>query len=362
MKFYAGESVITCTYCGSSYIYEGSDSEVIKVKDHYLVTNKLTENELSDILLSNIMSTRLAPVDIEDITIIEFKGRYLPYWIINGKATTVFTGSKIHHKREKSSGDDDSYKTIKEYIPYDGNFSKSHFWPVYGRHIDEFNGLEALKPGNISVEPCWQSYPFAFFGKKLSKTSDHGAMRIPFDINLIDSDIDIVNAQINKDSAVQEARQEVELYSWQKAKEEVSVLQQCNTNFKLQEASFVHIPFWWVKYEYKNRVFTALIHGHNKELVYLSYPIANEIKFYVSLTLNIITTVILLFVLSGYTLILVLALLWIALLIHGLYLLNDTDTETDKPTNSSTDDTDTETDTLTDEIEKDEKDKIDDDE
>ena len=321
ISFHPGESVVTCSYCGSTFLYEDKNT-IVKVNEHYLVTNKVTSESLQDILVCAIQSTKLAPSDVhKHITILENTGRYLPYWIVNGKATTVYTGKRIETRRIKDSDNEDTTK--KEYIPCDGQFQKNHWWPVYGRHMDEFEGFESLKPGNISIAPWWGNYPFGFFGFHRSKTQDHASMRIPYEVDLIDSSIDVVNGQIDRDEAVREARQEIELYSWQKAKDEVSVLQQCETKFKLTEAAFVHIPFWWVTYEYRSHVFCAIIHGHSGELVYLSYPVSGRIKLVISLILTCIFTGIAVLTLSGTPLIIVLALLWLLLIIHGLLLMNE---------------------------------------
>jgi hypothetical protein len=339
VPFFAGESVITCSYCGSTFLFEGSSSNIIKVNEHYLVINKVQNEELADLLISAIEATRLAPPDIEDnFEILETKGRYLPYWTLNCKATTVYTGSRIRHKREKisSDGEKDSYRTTEEYVPCDGQFKKEHWWPIYGRHIDEFEGLDALKPGNLSVNPCWQNYPFSFFGSSRSGPRDHASMKIPFEVHLLDPRITVVNGQIDRDDATREARQEIELYSWQKAKAEVSILQQCETKIRVIEAAFVHIPFWWIKYKYKDRIFCSMIHGHSKEILYLAYPVGNRIKLYISLALTIMATFISVPALSGQLRYGVVIILWIVFLIHALFLLfNDSDNkpETDSHTN-----------------------------
>ncbi len=144
---------------------------------------------------------------------------YLPFWLVPIAATTTYKGI---------------FERITPAVTKDGKIEKKYEWLVLARKATEFPTRE---------------YEVPLEGK------------IPYDFKKVESYAKVLNSEIEKDQALEIAKQEIENLHSYLIKQDVDKIAEMKTDFEVENATYLHAPVWFVVYEYRKERYRILLDG-----------------------------------------------------------------------------------------------------
>ncbi len=217
VDFQPGEIIATCRYCGFTTVIE--TGEAFKF-EHSLILNRFDATEIESVIKGWLNSGFLKPSDLSKKSDILSKDLlYLPFWIVSVEA-------KSHYKGV--------FERIAPPVLKEGKIEKEYNWVVLAREASGFPTREY----NIPLE-----------GK------------IPFDFRRIEGFARVLNSEIERNEALDLTKQEIEAHHRYLLKQDVDRIVELHTEINVKQAVYLHAPVWFVKYEYKGRVYQLIIDG-----------------------------------------------------------------------------------------------------
>jgi hypothetical protein len=93
------------------------------------------------------------------------------------------------------------------------------------------------------------------------------ANKIPFKIENVSQGAKLINGDVDEETAKEKTESGIRNYHRNQALAEVDQLQSINTNIQLGEAQLLTIPFWFIQYKYKNKLYPIIINGSSGDVV-----------------------------------------------------------------------------------------------
>jgi len=217
VEFNPGELTATCKYCGFTTVVETGQAFTF---EHSLLLNNYTEVQIDDQIKDWMREGFMKPSDLARRSKISEKTlTYLPFWVISMEAKSSYKGI---------------FERISPPLIKEGKIEKNYTWLVLARKASVFPTRE---------------YDIPMEGK------------IPFDFRRIEGFAKILNSEIEKDDAVETAKQEIENHHSFLLKEDVDRIIELKTEFVVSQVVYLHAPLWFVKYEYRGNSFTLIVDG-----------------------------------------------------------------------------------------------------
>ena len=217
VEFNPGELTATCKYCGFTTVVETGQAFTF---EHSLLLNNYTEVQIDDQIKDWMREGFMKPSDLARRSKISEKTlTYLPFWVISMEAKSSYKGI---------------FERISPPLIKEGKIEKNYTWLVLARKASVFPTRE---------------YDIPMEGK------------IPFDFRRIEGFAKILNSEIEKDDAVETAKQEIENHHSFLLKEDVDRIIELKTEFVVSQVVYLHAPLWFVKYEYRGISFTLIVDG-----------------------------------------------------------------------------------------------------
>jgi hypothetical protein len=217
VDFKPGEIIATCKYCGFTTVIETGEAFNF---EHSLLLNKFDEKQIGDPIRSWMRSGFLKPGDLaKKSNITEKELVYLPFWVVSVEASSSYKGI---------------FERITPAIVKEGKIEKEYNWLVLAREAAGFPTRE---------------YDVPLEGK------------IPFDFRKIEGFAKILNSEIERDEAMELAKQQIEAHHRYLLKEDVDRVVEMQTTFNVKQVVYLHAPIWFVKYEYKGKAYQMIIDG-----------------------------------------------------------------------------------------------------
>jgi hypothetical protein len=144
---------------------------------------------------------------------------YLPFWVVSAVATTKYKGI---------------FERISPPIVKEGQIEKEYNWLVLAREASDFPTRE---------------YDVPLAGK------------IPYDFRKIEGFAKLLNSEIDKDEALELARQQIEANHRFLLQQDVDKIVEVTTSINLGQMVYLHAPIWFIKYEYKGNIYQLIIDG-----------------------------------------------------------------------------------------------------
>ena len=116
----------------------------------------------------------------------------------------------------------------------EGTIEKDYNWLVLARKATEFPTREY----NIPLE-----------GK------------VPYDFRKIEGFAKILNSEVDKDEALELAKQQIEELHRYLAQQDVDKIIEMKSEIEEEQAVYLHAPVWLIKYEYKGETYQLWIDG-----------------------------------------------------------------------------------------------------
>ena len=217
VAFKPGEIVATCKYCGFTTVIETGEAFNF---EHSLIMNQYDEMHIEEPIKDWLSSGFLKPSDLAKKSKITEKNLvYLPFWVVSVEAVSSYKGI---------------FERIAPPIVKEGKIDKEYNWLVLAREAAGFPARE---------------YDVPLEGK------------IPFDFRKIEGFAKVLNSEIEKDEAMDLAKQQIEAHHRYLLQQDVDKIVEMSTEFNVKQVVYLHAPVWFIKYEYKGNVFQLIIDG-----------------------------------------------------------------------------------------------------
>ncbi len=223
-----GELLSTCRYCGYTMVVGATAAFQL---EHSLVTNNNDQTRITQLLQEWMRTGFMKPGDLakkSKISMLEL--RYLPFWVVRMKATSNYEG--VLERMAPATSQKGTVENV-----YD--------WLVLGRRGTNFPTRD---------------YQIPVAGK------------VPFDFKRVEAYAKFLNSELSSDEAVKQAKDEVDDHQRFLAKQDIDKITSFTTNFDLETPVYVHAPLWFGQYQYKGRLYNALIDGSAGEVLRADIP------------------------------------------------------------------------------------------
>ena len=144
---------------------------------------------------------------------------YLPFWVVDIDAKSTYKGI---------------FERIAPAIVKDGTISKEYEWLVLAREASGFPTREYIVP---------------LEGK------------IPFDFRKIEGFAKLLNSEMTRDEALDIAKQQIEDHHRFLLQQDVDRVVEIKTEYTPKQIVYLHAPIWFIKYEYKGKLYQLIVEG-----------------------------------------------------------------------------------------------------
>jgi DNA-directed RNA polymerase subunit RPC12/RpoP len=217
VEFKPGEIIATCKYCGFTTVIETGEPFNF---EHSLLLNKFDEKQIEEPIRSWMRSGFLKPGDLAKKSKITEKNLvYLPFWVVSAEATSSYKGI---------------FERIAPPIVKEGKIDKEYNWLVLAREASDFPTRE---------------YDVPLEGK------------IPYDFRKIEGFAKVLNSEIDREEAVELAKQQIEAHHRFLLKQDVDRIIEIQTDLNIKQVVYLHAPVWFIKYTYKGKMYQLIIDG-----------------------------------------------------------------------------------------------------
>ena len=217
VDFEPGELIATCKYCGFTTVIETGQAFTF---EHSLLLNKYEQAQIEMPIRDWMQSGFLKPGDLSKKSKIQEKELvYLPFWVVSAEATSKYKGI---------------FERITPAIVKEDTIDKEYNWLVLARKATEFPTRE---------------YDVPLEGK------------IPYDFRRIEGFAKILNSEMERDEALELARQQIEAQHRFLLQQDVDRIIELNTDFNVKQMVYLHAPIWFIKYQYKGNVYQLIMDG-----------------------------------------------------------------------------------------------------
>ncbi|MEM2118774.1 MAG: hypothetical protein QW840_01475 [Candidatus Bathyarchaeia archaeon] len=217
LPFEPGEILATCKYCGYTVVVEtGKDFTF----EHSVLPNKYDAVQIESVVRGWMGSGFLKPPDLaRKSKILEKVLVYLPFWVVSVEAKSAYKGI---------------FERIAPAIVKEGKVEKKYDWLVLARKATQFPTRE---------------YDVPLQGK------------VPYDFRKIEAFAKVLNSEVSQAEAIELARQQIEEHHRYLLREDVDRIVEIKTEIDVRQIVYLHAPVWFVKYEYKDKVYQMLVDG-----------------------------------------------------------------------------------------------------
>jgi hypothetical protein len=215
ISFQPGEILATCKYCGFTVVVETGETFNF---EHSMILNKFDLNSIDEPIRAWMREGFLKPGDLAKKSKITQKElEYLPFWVVSADVSSTYKGV---------------FERMTPAIVKEGKLDKEYDWLILARKASEFPTRE---------------YEVPLEGK------------IPFDFRKVEAFAKVLNSEVDKDAAVEFAKQQIEENNRFLLQDEVDKIVEMKTEMKVKQVVYLHGPVWFVKYEYKGQIYQLFV-------------------------------------------------------------------------------------------------------
>jgi hypothetical protein len=217
VEFKPGEIIATCKYCGFTTVIQTGQAFNF---EHSLILNNYDTAKMDNCIRSWMSSGFMKPGDLaKKSKIVESLLVYLPFWVVSTTAVTTYKGI---------------FERISPPVTKDGQLEKEYNWLVLARKATVFPTREY----NVPI-----------------------AGKIPYDFHKIEGFAKVLNSEVTKDEALEIAKQQIEHHNRFLLQQDIDRVIELSTVLELKQMLYLHAPAWFIKYEYKGKLYQLIIEG-----------------------------------------------------------------------------------------------------
>ena len=232
LKLEAGEVIVTCEYCGAAMNMAVGKKYFLR---HSIIPNKYSREQIS-VMAKQWMGTGfLKPEDLaRKASIREMNLIFLPFFVLHVSAQSKYDGMLTRTGQN---------------IPKKGDFTREYHWKILGRRASAFPTKE---------------YEIPLSGK------------VEFDLAHVSKNAKFLNSEMDEREAHSLLKQELEEHHKYLLSSEMDVIQSIDTNLDIKNTEFVHAPVWFLKYEYKGKLYELLFDGASGDTIKGDIPAPDD--------------------------------------------------------------------------------------
>lgn len=232
LKLQPGEVIITCEFCGAALNMAVGKKYFLR---HSIIPNKYNSSQISSMAKNWMSSGFLKPQDLaRRSTVSEMNLIFLPFFVVQVSANSKYEGMLTRTGQN---------------IPKNGDFTREYHWKILGRRASKFPTKE---------------YEIPLSGK------------VEFDLSHVSKNAKFLNSEMDEREAHSLLRTEIEDHHKFLLSSEMDVLQSIVTTLDLRSTEFVHAPVWFLKYEYKGKLYELLFDGASAETIKGDIPAPDD--------------------------------------------------------------------------------------
>ncbi|MGC8998755.1 MAG: hypothetical protein ACP5JW_05080 [Candidatus Bathyarchaeia archaeon] len=217
ISFEPGEIIATCKYCGYTMVIETGKAFTF---EHSMLLNKYDPTRIEEPVKEWMGSGFLKPADLaKKSKITEKTLMYIPFWIISVEAESAYKGI---------------FERISPPLVKEGKITKKYDWLIIARKATQFPTKE---------------YDVPLEGK------------VPYDFRKIEDFAKVLNSEIDRDEAVEIAKQQIVEHHRYLAQQDVDRIIEMKNEIKVGQTVYLHSPIWFIKYEYKGESYSLWLDG-----------------------------------------------------------------------------------------------------
>jgi len=217
ISFNPGEIIATCRYCGYTVVIQTGKAFSF---EHSMLLNEYDQTRIEEVIRNWMRSGFLKPSDLARKSKLTEKTLvYVPFWVVTAKVETAYKGV---------------FERITPPVVKEGRIAKEYDWLVLARKATEFPTRE---------------YDVPLEGK------------IPYDFRRIEGFAKTLNSEIDKDEAVERAKQEIEEHHRHLASQDVDKVIEIKNEINVSQTVYLHAPIWFIKYDYEGKTYQLYVDG-----------------------------------------------------------------------------------------------------
>lgn len=217
LKLAAGEVIVTCEFCGTALNMASGKKYFLA---HSIIPNRYSQDQISNLARQWMGTGFVKPKDLVKTGIIrEMSLSFLPFFVIHVSATSHYEGM---------------FTRTGHAIPRKGDFTREYHWKILGRRASTFPVKE---------------YEIPLSGK------------VEFALSHVPPEARFLNAEMDEQEAQSRLKQELEAHHKFLLSSEIDVMQSMATTLDVKNTEFVHAPVWFLKYEYRSKLYQLLFDG-----------------------------------------------------------------------------------------------------
>lgn len=217
ISFKPGEIIATCRYCGYTVVIQTGKAFIF---EHSMLLNEYDQTQIEEAIRNWMRSGFLKPPDLARKSKLTEKTLvYVPFWVVTAKVETIYKGI---------------FERIAPPVVKEGRIAKEYDWLVLARKATEFPTRE---------------YDVPLDGK------------VPYDFRRIEDFAKTLNSEIDKDEAVERAKQEIEEHHRHLAMQDVDRVIEMKNEIKINQTVYLHAPVWFIKYDYEGKTYQLYVDG-----------------------------------------------------------------------------------------------------
>lgn len=217
VPFRPGEMLATCKYCGYTVVIQTGQTFTF---EHSMFQNRFDQSQIEDPIQEWMRGGFLKPSDLgKKAKITEKSLIYLPFWVVSADVSSAYKGV---------------FERITPAVVKEGKIEKAYNWLVLARKATIFPTRE---------------YDVPLEGK------------VAYDFRRVEAFAKVLNSEIDKDEAVELARQQIEENHRYLLQQDVDKIIELRTEMDVKQAVYLHAPIWFVKYDYRGKDYQLLIDG-----------------------------------------------------------------------------------------------------
>ena len=217
ISFNPGEIIATCRYCGYTVVIQTGKAFTF---EHSMLLNEYDQTQIEEAIRNWMRSGFLKPSDLARKSKLTEKTLvYVPFWVVTAKVETAYKGV---------------FERITPPVVKEGRIVKEYDWLVLARKATEFPTRE---------------YDVPLEGK------------IPYDFRRIEGFAKTLNSEIDKDEAVERAKQEIEEHHRHLASQDVDKVIEIKNEINVSQTVYLHAPIWFIKYDYEGKTYQLYVDG-----------------------------------------------------------------------------------------------------
>jgi hypothetical protein len=185
-----------------------------------MILNEYKPEQTDELVRNWMRGGFLKPSDLARASkILEKSLTYLPFWVVSVEALSTYKGV---------------FERLTPPVVKEGKIEEKYNWLVLARKATDFPARE---------------YKVPLKGK------------IPYDFRRIEAFAKVLNSEIERDEAIDVAKQQIENLHQFLVKQDVDKVIEMNTNFEVGDSVYLHAPVWFIVYEYKRKRYSIFLDG-----------------------------------------------------------------------------------------------------